>query len=584
MSQEKWSIGIDFGTSNTCVVAYNNENGELYTHSLAEVMGDKSLLNIPTRIAVDKLLKTEEEKRKGEIDEEPYYVGAESDLHPLLRSFNSLKNAARQLTPDNGRFGRDLKPCEYPFEQCGIDTDLQFGNNDYSLTISVRKLLVQFFRKVLHIGDDKYDINQRSVKRIVIGQPVVEGRKEGDGSRIKYEETLKELLAESFTGKRNDASFIEKVTVVAEPELAGITYLYTANERTNKKVLVIDIGGGTTDFSILEYKNGKPEANNIGACEIAGNAIDEIIFNLLPTDVPQSKRICTGCKERLFAERNEDIITPKETEKLTSCNINNSKYIISYKEKESKNYIALSTGKLYKGGKPVKEGKAITAVFTDIGKALKKALDNSKISGINTVFFVGGTSIITPLRETLINIITASGSSYCASGFDPVKDVVTMFGDNARTIKADWGDPLAVTCYNAVAIGACIKAMGEKNLRIKPKLEAKICGDYQGEWESTSNNLLMGTSGGVPFARLICKNSDIADWLEVYGQLKVELRIDDGKNTTFIISKEQCSRVKDISIVAILRNDSIEFKVYMAGDSVPLQNVMQQTEIQIIQN
>ena len=98
--------------------------------------------------------------------------------------------------------------------------------------------------------------------------------------------SLKGLLAECFTGNRADIKFIGNtvgdgiITVVPEPELAGVTYLFSESNREDKKVLVIDIGGGTTDFSVLEYKSGKVEAASIGSCEIAGDAIDKLIFDL----------------------------------------------------------------------------------------------------------------------------------------------------------------------------------------------------------------------------------------------------------------------------------------------------------------
>ncbi len=589
--EEKWYIGIDFGTSNTFVAAYEATSGKAYWGShLGKNMSD-GYSNIPTLIAQDVLLKTEKEKSDGKIDEYPYYVGVETALHPILRPFKGLKNAAREITPNNGMFGRNA--IEYPFERCGLNSTLELGNKDYSLTRRVRDLLIEFLKKVVHIDDATLGIDKDTVQQIVIGQPVVNGRIESsDGSKAEYAETLKELLSECFFGQENSKDKTNfkknKIIVKAEPELAGITYLYSESNMEEKKVLVIDIGGGTTDFSILEHTSEKIEATNIGSCEIAGNAIDDLIFNLLPDNIPHSRSLCKNRKENLFLKgQDTTFIVPRSTEELEDLgNIavfesGSNQYHLHYAEKTYGNCIVLSTGQLFKEGSEIKKGKSITDVFNDIGKALRKALDDSVIVGINKVLFVGGTSIITPLRETLVEIVTDTGKAYCVKGFNPKTDVVTMFGEDTRTVKVDWDVPAYITCYNAVAIGACIKAM-DKKIRIKPMMKALICGSAERVWETTTNSIIIGTDRGAAFAWLVFSKSDLDTWVYVYDQLTVEISIDGSYYKTLTITKEQCQTLKYITIVAIMREEKIEFKAYETDTAESLKKANSLYEIKIL--
>lgn len=584
--EKQWYIGIDFGTSNTCIVAYEASEGKVYTGDLVKELSD-TYLNVPTLIARDVLLRTNEEKANGQKDDKPYYVGAEASLHPILRPFKGLKDAARQFVPNNGLFGK--KSIEFPFEQCGLNSALELGNDDYSLSVEVRDLLLEFFKKILHVDDEKFGINKDTVKRIVIGQPVVKGRSEGDGTEVLYENILKELLAECFLIQYKDDKkkyendknrFIGTpgkedgiIIVEAEPALAGITYLYSESQRADKDVLVIDIGGGTTDFSILSYKNGKPESENIGFCNIAGNAIDDVIFALLPQEVPHSKYKCRGWKERLFAttqvEGTQYNIYPVATENLKSIEIgpevNKEHFYI---------YYDVNTDSFPNDGVVI--GPQIQEkVYDKIKEELKLSLSkwvNTSSKKINTVFFVGGTSVITPLRKSL----TDTAEEIC----DRKLEVVTMFSNGVeegktKTLKVDWGEPLPITCYNAVAIGACIKAIGQ-NFCIKPNVRCKRfyarTADETDLYEASENEIIIKTEAGVPFIYTIYDKNKVKGWLDSIFPFENETILFevDTRRFEYKITREELSKLncpgeeKGLLIVLVLNNSTtgIQCKAY----------------------
>ncbi len=545
--EKEWYLGIDFGTSNTCVIAYEAKDGKLYSGDLTEGIGD-DFSNISSCISLD--------VNPTEISKRLFYVGEEVRRHPILQSFKGLKTAAREITPNNGLFGKNA--IKYPFDGCGLNSTLEMGNSDYSLTITVKKLVIQFLKKVLHVEDEKFGINENTVREIVIGCPASK-MKESSGYNVSYEDTLKGLLTECFILKEFAVEFTDKIRVEAEPELAGVTYLFSDSERADKKVLVIDIGGGTSDFSVLEYENGKVKASNIGSCETAGDAIDKLIFEMLPEGIPHSKVKCREWKEALFADKIPSGATktmiPKAMSALKPVEIGKiaGKTIsLSYmfeNANSSNDYVVIGE-------------KITTEVFDKIGNALKYALDDNKIIGINTIFFVGGTSIITPLREKLVDI----SKSYCETDFSRESGVITMFGKQTRTLKADWDNPLTVTCYNAVAIGACIKAMGEDLLRIKPKVYCReFYDDKIREFDTIDKDLIIVKDKEIPFAYLFYQDWQVKDWISdvllPFDLQTIGLGDSPSSLKNYKIKREQVENIDGgLLVYAVLTKSGIAYK------------------------
>ena len=599
-TEKEWYIGIDFGTSNTSICAYEATEGIIYSGELVEGISDL-YSNIPTRVAVNILKKSSNE----------YFVGSEVESHPSLHVFKGLKDAAREVNPNNGLFGK--KSIEYPYEFCGFESKLQVGTDDYPEELTPYDLLVEFFKKVLHIGmNDDYQINQKTVKKIVIGQPVCDGRKGKDGSSYEYKSILKKVLSKCFTGDESDKKFVGTdeddgiITVVDEPQLAGVTYLYSENNDNKRKVLVIDLGGGTTDFCVLEKENVKIKyISNIGSCEKAGNAIDELIFNLLFDIARQPKSRCRTLKERLFVEDStlgaDTKIIPKTEYTKMLAPVDNY-FTLCYEQVEDvSDYINLRAGKIVNKGKErdVDGNGSLENIFNEIGTALKNALIMNNITGINQVFFVGGTSIITPLRKHLINIVTAcklgNGQKCCVPEFnidEKNRDVITMFGNNTRMLELDGDGPRPVTCYNAVAIGACILAMtyGEmKPICVKPSLILNIEGaDYEKRFDTTDNNLIIKTKKGTPFAWVYFEEKELKEFkyeskyydpgLHFY--VKINYQDDRWKYT---IELNQYKQSKQLAIVAMYFTDGIQFKAYSIDNNsvtnMRLADIIKQDEI-----
>ena len=67
--------------------------------------------------------------------------------------------------------------------------------------------------------------------------------------------------------------------LIAEPTAAGLYYDFDKNMKIDGNVMVIDLGGGTLDLSIMEVGDGVYEVLSVGGdTELGGKDIDDLIF------------------------------------------------------------------------------------------------------------------------------------------------------------------------------------------------------------------------------------------------------------------------------------------------------------------
>lgn len=154
------------------------------------------------------------------------------------------------------------------------------------------------------------------------------------------------------------------------------------------------------------------------------------------------------------------------------------------------NCIVLESGELYLDGEIVPKlngDKAVgieEVIYKPIGMKLCEMLEKWKSDEkrIDTIFFVGGTSVIKPLRDYLIGQVTTSG--YVGTS------VEVLSAEDGRKLSAPGTDELiAITNYNSVAIGACIKAMGVE-CAIKPQIKFEWNGSME-SFDATKNIVVL---------------------------------------------------------------------------------------------
>lgn len=127
--------------------------------------------------------------------------------------------------------------------------------------VSLEELIARFLREVRHRIE-------REVGHIPAGIPVFMGRP----ARYSLEEEREALAAVRFK-KACELSGFSEVTFVEEPKAAALTYQPRSDRP--EMVLVADLGGGTSDFTLMRVRQGAPtQVLSSHGVPTAGDALD----------------------------------------------------------------------------------------------------------------------------------------------------------------------------------------------------------------------------------------------------------------------------------------------------------------------
>lgn len=98
-----------------------------------------------------------------------------------------------------------------------------------------------------------------------------------------------------------------EICLIEEPVSAAMAWLGRTGARTSEAVVVCDVGGGTTDFALLQWSNGRfrphPEVST-GGFRLGGNDVDEEIWTQVldnTNDAEELQRCSSAFRVRLRA-------------------------------------------------------------------------------------------------------------------------------------------------------------------------------------------------------------------------------------------------------------------------------------------
>lgn len=156
-----------------------------------------------------------------------------------------------------GRFVRSIKK----YLPAKNFTGTQINNKFYQL----EDLVGCFLRELKSRADDHF---QADVRQVVLGRP----------AKFSLEES-EDRLAEKRLKEAAESAGFDAVEFFPEPLAAAYDY---RNEITEEKlVLVVDLGGGTSDFTVIKIHPEKFNANDVlslGGISIAGDVLDGCIM------------------------------------------------------------------------------------------------------------------------------------------------------------------------------------------------------------------------------------------------------------------------------------------------------------------
>jgi len=114
------------------------------------------------------------------------------------------------------------------------------------------------------------------------------------------------------------------IRIINEPSAAALSYGLTSTCQDEEKILVIDLGGGTLDITLLLKDNGFFEViHSIGLNDLGGNDFTKVIYNFILKQYPDFNNdklnqlwyICQNAKEKLSWIDNYEIKVPNYNNK-----------------------------------------------------------------------------------------------------------------------------------------------------------------------------------------------------------------------------------------------------------------------------
>ncbi len=468
-------LGIDFGTSYSFIVKLSESDGkervELFGKDLYEaprsanaaVGGDASFYlkhskGIRTWIALTNDGRWIVGKKNIETALKNKTVSEENicrNIKDLLRNCTS----ANDIGNKSGRCGKELNQQYYS----GIE------------------LTTEFFKEIVQSNEDNpISVETKDIEAVVIGVPACEVliKEQAETDSYVYRANLTEkVLPEICKALGLDPNRI-KMSVWPEPILAGFAYRKLGaieKEQDLGRTLVIDIGGGTSDFAIVENRNGKFSLfkQSRGGRLPAGNTFNknlrEVIREQCKVQIDNDD-VLEAAKEELFLSPYAPQFQPLETEE-TDYLENYLKYYahgrrcVVTKDRESY-HVAFNKACL---GDP--EGEKPTAIW-DTEKGFKKIynafskrflqfwnqITDSKKTPMEemfqSVFFVGGTCAMFPLRYRICKYLL---------GLTPVTENVGDYlyvtqwkrgGNKVPVFFPELESGSYLSCSNTIALGA----------------------------------------------------------------------------------------------------------------------------------
>ncbi|MBI4822162.1 MAG: Hsp70 family protein [Deltaproteobacteria bacterium] len=359
---ETRTFGIDFGTSNSAV-AMLAPSGEV---SLADLFGRPSSPTVLFFPAYDKA----------------DYAGAEAIQQYLTRGLE-------------GRFIQSMKAFLPVASFRGTEIRGRF--------VSIEELVARYLRWIVtRAGESLATLVEG---RVVLGRP----------ARYSHDPEA-DALAESRLRKGAELAGLGSVELVIEPVAAALSY--ESELTSDETVFVVDLGGGTSDFTVMRVGPGQRGASDrrrsilaSGGTPVAGDAIDgEIVRDRLFHQL--------GHKSTYLA-----LTDPVEVPAWIFQRLLRWNHVSLLKNKKNLEFFRLVE---QTSSRPGAIGAFRTIVEDDLGYALFRAVERAKISAESGSAIIEDDEYGLPVRATL------SGA-----------DVERSSGEICETIEASARDVLS---------------------------------------------------------------------------------------------------------------------------------------------
>ncbi len=357
-------IGIDLGTTNSAMAAMQSGKAEIITNA----EGGRTT---PSVVAVNK----NGERLVGQLARRQQVTNPKNTIYEVKRLIG------RKFT--DREVQRDLKLMGYEIVKSGTAVKVKMGDKEYSPEEISAMIL----------GKLKTDAES------YLGQPVTEAVI-----------TVPAYFDDSQRQATKDAGKIaglEVKRIINEPTAAALAYGLDKGQKSDEKIAVYDLGGGTFDVSILELGDGvfEVKATN-GDTHLGGADFDRVVVNHFADEFKKEHGLDIS-EDRAAMQRLRDEAEKAKIELSTATEVNINLPFLTADADGPKHF----EYKLTRAKLESLVGELIEKTAIPCEKALKDA--GLKASDIDAVVLVGGMTRMPAVQEQVKKIF----------GKDPMKGV-----------------------------------------------------------------------------------------------------------------------------------------------------------------
>ena len=290
--EDDYAIGLDLGTTYSCIGVYRNGGVEIIPNSIGEKITPSVVI----------------------FDGDDILVG-EDTTDILVKHFdNCIYEVKRLIGLDLTKKENEEEIKKLPFKvvksnnknTADIEVKIK-GEKKYFSPVEISSLII---KKLVHNAETYL---KKKIKKLVITVPAY------------FNEDQKKMTSQAASMLNLDV-----VKIINEPTAAALAYGFTKEKLDNKKILVFDLGGGTFDISILSFEDDINKDNkgvkNLTVLSTSGdmhlggedfdNALVEYIIKKaeLPKDIKNDlhamKKLKVSCEnaKKILSSSNQTIL------------------------------------------------------------------------------------------------------------------------------------------------------------------------------------------------------------------------------------------------------------------------------------